>query len=95
MFGNKKNKPHNHIDTLIGASTKVIGDIHFRGGLRVDGHITGDITAADNEPSTLVLSSDGRIDGTIKVTHIIINGKVFGPVYAQGYLELQDISSIW
>lgn len=95
MFGNKKNKPHNHIDTLIGANTKVIGDIHFRGGLRVDGHITGDITATDNESSTLVLSSDGRIDGAIKVTHIIINGKVFGPVHAQGYLELQEKSQVF
>lgn len=94
MFGSKKNKPHHHIDTLIGANTKVIGNIHFRGGLRVDGHVAGDITAADDEPSTLVLSNDGRIDGAVKVTHIIINGKVFGPVYAQGYLELQEKSQI-
>ena len=85
MFGNKKNKPHNHIDTLIGANTNVKGDIHFRGGLRVDGHVTGDVIAPDNESSTLVLSSDGRIDGAIKVTHVIVNGKVSGPIYAQSW----------
>ncbi|MCC8997021.1 MAG: polymer-forming cytoskeletal protein [Nitrosomonas sp.] len=95
MFGNKKNKPHNHIDTLIGANTNVKGDIHFRGGLRVDGHVTGDVIAPDNESSTLVLSSEGRIDGAIKVTHVIVNGKVSGPIYAQSYLELQEKSQVF
>lgn len=95
MFGHKKNKPHNHIDTLIGANTNVKGDIHFRGGLRVDGHVTGDVIAPDNEPSTLVLSSEGRIDGAIRVTHVIINGKVSGPIHAQDYLELQEKSQVY
>lgn len=95
MFGNKKNSPHKHIDTLIGANTDVKGDIHFRGGLRVDGHVTGDVIAPDNEPSTLVLGSEGCIDGVIRVTHVIINGKVSGPVHAQDYLELQEKSKVY
>ncbi|MFZ1851134.1 MAG: polymer-forming cytoskeletal protein [Nitrosomonas sp.] len=94
MFGNKKNNPPNHIDTLIGANTNVKGDIHFRGGLRIDGYVTGDVIAPDNESSTLVLSSEGRIDGAIRVTHVIINGKVSGPIHAQGYLELQEKSQV-
>lgn len=95
MFGRKKNNPPNHIDTLIGANTNVKGDIHFRGGLRIDGYVTGDVIAPDNESSTLVLSSEGRIDGAIRVTHVIINGKVSGPIYAQGYLELQEKSQVY
>ena len=50
MFGRKKkNQLHHHIDTLIGANTKISGDIHFTGGLRIDGHITGNIFATDDE----------------------------------------------
>jgi len=43
----------------------------------------------------LVLSSEGRIDGAIKVTHVIVNGKVSGPIYAQSYLELQEKSQVF
>ena len=39
MFGSGHSKPQNRIDSLIGAGTKIIGDVHFTGGLRVDGEI--------------------------------------------------------
>ncbi|SFE46239.1 polymer-forming cytoskeletal protein [Nitrosomonas sp. Nm166] len=96
MFGRKKKKQFpNHFDTLIGINTSIIGDINFRGGLRVDGHIIGNVIAADDEYSTLVLSDEGSIAGQIKVTHIIINGTVTGPIYAQEYLELQAKAKVY
>lgn len=96
MFGRKKkNQLHNHIDTLIGANTNITGDISFSGGLRVDGHITGNIIAVDDEHSTLVLSNEGSITGKIRVTHIIINGTVTGPIHAQEYLELQAKAKVY
>lgn len=96
MFGRrKKNQIHNHIDTLIGTNTNITGDISFSGGLRVDGHITGNVTANDDEQSTLVLSDEGSITGKINVTHIIINGTVTGPIHAQGYLELQAKAKVY
>lgn len=96
MFGRKKkNQLHNHIDTLIGVNTNIIGDISFSGGLRIDGHITGNIIAADDEHSTLVLSDEGRIEGEIKVANIVINGTVTGPIHARGYLELQAKAKVY
>ena len=96
MFGRKKkNQFHNHIDTLIGVNTNITGDISFSGGLRVDGHITGNVIATDDEHSTLVLSNEGSITGKIKVTHIIINGTVIGPIHAQEYLELQAKAKVY
>ena len=38
MFGQKAK---NTIDSLIGMSTTIEGNIRFRGGLRVDGHVKG------------------------------------------------------
>jgi len=90
MFGNKHSKPQNRIDSLIGAGTKVNGDVHFSGGLRVDGEIDGNVTANLGKPSTLVLSEHARVDGAINVTHLVVNGLVTGPVYAADYLELQS-----
>ena len=89
MFGNKGNKPQNRIDCLIGAGTTVNGDITFSGGLRIDGHVHGNVVAADDKPGTLVLSEQARIEGEIHVSHVVINGTVIGSVYAGEYMELQ------
>lgn len=94
FFGNKPSKPQNRIDTLIGAETTVAGDISFSGGLRVDGRIKGNVTAADDKPCTLVLSEAARIEGVIRVSHVVINGTVVGPVYASEYAELQGKSRV-
>ena len=89
MFGNKGNKPQNRIDCLIGAGTTVEGNITFSGGLRVDGQVHGNVLAAEDKPGTLVLSEQARIEGEIRVSHVVINGTVVGPVYAVEYMELQ------
>ena len=56
MFFKKSNRVQNSIDTLIGADTRVEGDIHFSGGLRVDGQIKGNVTEPADQASTLILS---------------------------------------
>jgi len=94
MFGSGQSKPQNRIDSLIGAGTRIIGDIHFAGGLRVDGEIDGSIIATPGKPSTLVLSEHARVNGEIKVTHLVVNGEITGPVSVGEYLELQSNSKV-
>lgn len=89
MFGKRANKPQNQIDSLIGMGTHVVGDISFNGGLRIDGHVRGNITAMGDKPSTLMLSDRASVEGKIKVSHAVINGTVVGTVHADEYLELQ------
>lgn len=95
MFGGKGgSKPHNNIECLIGAGTTVDGNITFAGGLRVDGRVRGDVIAADDKPGTLVLSEQAQIEGEIRVSHVVINGTVIGPVHAAEYLELQPKANV-
>ena len=95
MFGtNKRNKPQNRIDCLIGAGTIIEGNITFTGGLRVDGHVRGNVIAAEDKPGTLVLSEQARIEGEIRVSHVVINGTVVGAVHAIEYLELQTKANV-
>lgn len=89
MFGNKHSKPQTQIDTLIGANAIIGGDINFSGGLRVDGHVNGNVIATPGKPSTLVLSEHAQVNGEISVTHLVTNGSINGPVSASEYLELQ------
>ncbi len=96
MFGsnNKGNKPQNRIDSLIGAGTTIEGNILFAGGLRVDGQVRGNVSAAGDQPSTLVLSEQARIEGEIRVSHVVINGTVVGPLHAAAYVELQAKANV-
>jgi cytoskeletal protein CcmA (bactofilin family) len=84
MFGKKSRKPSNRIDSLIGAGTRVIGDVYFRGGLRVDGEVIGNVRAEGDESSTLVLSEHARIEGAVTVTHAVINGSIRDPCRVDG-----------
>lgn len=94
MFFKKSNRIQNSIDTLIGADTRIEGDIHFSGGLRVDGVIRGKVSEPIASPSTLILSEHGSIEGAVSASKIVINGKVTGPVRAGQFIELQPKAHI-
>lgn len=94
MFGNKRSKPQDRIDCLIGAGTLIEGNITFTGGLRVDGHVRGSVLAAEGQPGTLVLSEQAKIEGDIHVAHAVINGTVQGPIHAAECVELQPKANV-
>lgn len=94
MFSSRQSKPQNRIDSLVGAGTRIEGNVSFSGGLRVDGEIRGNVIADLSKPSTLVLSEQARVDGEIKVTHLVVNGTIVGPVSASDYLELQSKAKV-
>jgi cytoskeletal protein CcmA (bactofilin family) len=95
MFRKQTNKPQNRIDSLIGVGTNIDGNVSFTGGLRVDGEIIGNVMAVSDQPSTLVLSEQARIDGEIKVSHLVVNGAINGPVFVEEFLELQSRSKVF
>ena len=83
------NKPINRqeVGTVIGLTTTVEGNIHFTGVLKVDGHLIGNLIA-DEPDSVLILNSEGRIEGEIRVANMIVNGKVEGDLYISEKIEL-------
>jgi cytoskeletal protein CcmA (bactofilin family) len=94
MFSKKASKPQSRIDSLIGAGTVIEGNVNFTGGLRVDGEIKGNVVAAGEQPSTLVVSEHARIEGEIHVSHLVVNGTINGPVHSAEFLELQAHSRV-
>ena len=91
MFGKKKQPP---IKSLIAPGTRIDGNLSFQDGLRVDGEVVGDIRASSESPSILVVSEEARVTGQIHADHVIINGRVTGPVHALELLELQPKARI-
>lgn len=90
----EKSKPVDTIDTLVGQKAVFKGDLEFSGGLRVDGHIKGNVIAQDDSNSTVVVSESGEVEGNITVPHVIINGTINGNIKSGGRVELQAKSRI-
>lgn len=91
MFGKKKQPP---IRTLIGEGTVIHGELSFADGLRIDGEVVGDVTAAGEGYSILVISEKARITGKVTAGHVIVNGTVIGPIHSTDLLELQPRARI-
>ncbi|MFZ6816828.1 bactofilin family protein [Undibacterium sp. Ji22W] len=91
MF-NRKNK--STIDSLIGSSTSIEGNIHFKGGLRIDGHVKGNVIAESGTTSILVISEQAVIDGEVRAGHVVVNGVINGPVFSTELIELQSKARI-
>ena len=85
----KQSKPQSRIDSLIGAATRIEGNVFFNGGLRIDGAVRGNVCALPDQPGTIVLSEHARVDGEVQAAHIVVNGAINGPVHAAETLELQ------
>ena len=90
----RESKPQNRIDSLIGATTRIEGNVFFSGGLRVDGAVRGNVAGLPDQPATLVVSEQARIDGEVQAAHVVVNGTINGPVDARETLELQPGSRV-
>ncbi len=90
----KTSKPQSRIDSLVGSTTRIEGNLFFSGGLRVDGVIQGNVSALPDQPATLVVSEHGRIEGDVQATHIVVSGTINGAVSVSESLELQAGSRI-
>ena len=87
MFKRKASKEI-QIDTLIGAKTRIHGDVEFTGGLHLDGHINGDVKGAADGHAILSVSETGCIDGSVFAASVLVNGTVNGDIDATDRVEL-------
>ncbi len=91
MFAKAKQPP---IKSLIAQGTRIQGDLLFAEGLRIDGEVVGNVRAAAEGASLLIVSEVASVTGSIEADHVIINGHVKGPVVARQLLELQPKARI-
>jgi cytoskeletal protein CcmA (bactofilin family) len=91
MFSRKKQPP---IKSLLAVGCRVVGNFQFSDGLRLDGGIHGDVVGIPDSPSILVIAETAEVVGAVVADHVIINGRVHGPVAARHLLELQPKAQI-
>jgi cytoskeletal protein CcmA (bactofilin family) len=93
VFGPKTNTTL-PIQGLIGSDMKIEGNVHFKGGLRIDGEVRGNVTTDADDKSLLVVSETGAVIGSVSAAHVVISGSVEGPVDAIELLELHPSSKV-
>jgi cytoskeletal protein CcmA (bactofilin family) len=87
MFNRKQHK-NTVVDTLVGANSKVNGDLHYEGGCHIDGTVKGNVTADPDSDAALSISEDGTVEGGVTVPYVVLHGIVRGDVCASQRVEL-------
>ncbi len=92
MFRRKTDQPSidvSRLSSLIAAGVEIAGDVIVTDGVRVDGHVVGNVLAKPEAKGLLVLSEQGRIEGNVRVHDAIINGTIRGDLEVENFIELQ------
>jgi len=88
MFGRDSSKTNSRIDTLVGKTARVHGDVEFTGGLHLDGRVAGNVRADGDPTATLSVSETGSIEGSVEVANVMLNGAVTGDIVARDRVVL-------
>ncbi len=72
------------IETVLGRSCTVRGDISADGAFRIDGTVEGSIESK----AAVVVGESGIVRGGLRGTDVVVAGTVIGDVVCSGHLEL-------
>lgn len=86
--GKKDKVPGTKVETIIGQNTRIEGNLHFSGGLLVDGTVKGSVIAEEGSASVLTVSEHGNIEGDVLVPNFVLNGSVTGDVRSAERIEM-------
>jgi cytoskeletal protein CcmA (bactofilin family) len=76
----------NNPPTIISKGMIIIGDMACKGDVKVDGHITGNVTSTGK----IIIGPEGKIYGTIMASTIMVEGAIEGKIECAGVLSLKD-----
>lgn len=75
---------------LIGSGTKIIGDIHSNGDVRIDGNLVGNLTTSGK----FVLGPEGLVEGHVSCKNADLSGEIKGSVNVGEMLSLKVTAKI-
>jgi len=93
MFGKKGLKP-NSIQTLIGESARIEGNLLFDGGCHVDGIVHGNVVGSSDSGAFLSVSEQGSVQGDVEVPRLALSGTVEGNVLVSDRVEFGPTAKV-
>ncbi|MDX5444552.1 MAG: polymer-forming cytoskeletal protein [Zoogloeaceae bacterium] len=96
MFGKRKKGGIEvaKLSSLIADNLHIVGDVHFSGGLRIDGRVEGNVFCKQGTKGLLVLSEKGFITGKVHTYDAVINGNITGDLEVEHFAELQVSANV-
>jgi len=98
VFGSNKPKSekeqerlHDKVDTIVGAGTLFVGDIHVKGTLRIDGRVEGKVISSGD----VVVGETGALEAEVRGRSIKLAGTLKGNAFASGTLELASTGKLY
>lgn len=90
MFTRNKNEKDDASEEvgLLGIDTRFEGSIRFRGTLRIDGQVLGNIVSKGQGGSMLIVNREAVVTGDIVSDSVLISGRVVGNVSARERVEI-------
>ena len=77
-------------NTIIGAGTAITGDINSNGDIRIDGSLTGNLTAK----AKILIGPEGVVEGDINCQQADVLGKVVGKIHVKDILNLRGKATV-
>jgi cytoskeletal protein CcmA (bactofilin family) len=96
MFFNKKTRQtvkSDTLSTLIDASVRITGEVHFDKSARIDGTVLGHVKGSNEKNGLLIIGPDARIEGDVRCHSIVVLGHIEGNVFAH-YVEIRSSGRI-
>ncbi len=87
MLGRKKFKLP-RISSIIAEHNVLTGELHFSGGLHLDGRVRGEVVGQQDTNSTLIVSKSGAVEGNVRVANLVLAGTIEGDVEAENKVQL-------
>ena len=82
------------VDTLIGKDTMIRGDVHFTGGLHIDGCVKGRVIAEEDAGAVVSISESGIVEGSIRSPFVVVNGLAEGDIHALERISLSPSAKV-
>ena len=86
----KVTEQENNTINLIGAGTKIKGDVESSGDIRIDGTLTGNLSTKGK----VVIGTTGLIKGEVYCKNSDVEGKIDGKINVNELLSLKATSTI-
>lgn len=80
--------------SIIGPGMHIEGQVFFSGELYVQGSVHGSICALPDKPAKLVISDQARIDGEVRVAHMVVAGTINGQITSSEAIEFRPSARV-
>lgn len=78
------------VNTVIGVGTEFVGDLNTKDTTRIDGLIRGNIQSE----GTVIIGTNGRVEGNVFANEVSIAGMIKGDMMAENRIEVLSSAHI-